>query len=87
MAEPIDALDEARRRKTWSRARPVPGDIEFEDEERYALTIAEGHEAVRLRDQKSAETREFEGPRALYDALGVLADWRERDGQNDTEVS
>lgn len=48
-------------------------------EERYVLAIAEGHKAVRLRDQKTGEIHEFKGPRALYDALGVLANWRERD--------
>lgn len=48
-------------------------------DERYVLSIATGHRAVRLRDQQTGETHEFSGTRALYDALGVLAEWRERD--------
>lgn len=50
-------------------------------DERYELTIAESKD-VRLRDLKTGEIHEFSGPRALFDALGVLAEWRERDELN-----
>jgi hypothetical protein len=45
-------------------------------DERWTLGVAENGD-VRLRDQKTGETRGFGGNRALFDALGVLADWRE----------
>lgn len=48
-------------------------------EERYVLAIEAGHTRVSLRDQRTGESHTFDGPRALYDALGVLADWRDRD--------
>ena len=47
-------------------------------EERWALGIAENGD-IRLRDQKTGEALRFGGPRGLYEALGVLADWREGD--------
>lgn len=47
-------------------------------DERYALTVAENGD-VRLRDQRTGEIHAFIGARSLYDALGVLTDWRERD--------
>lgn len=48
-------------------------------DERYVLSITASHKAVRLRDHQTGEIHEWTGTRALYDALGVLADWRERD--------
>ena len=45
-------------------------------DDRWELEIAENGD-VRLRDLKTGETRRFGGRRALFDALGVLADWRE----------
>ena len=44
-------------------------------DERWTLGIAENGD-IRLRDQNTGETLRFGGPRGLYDALGVLADWR-----------
>lgn len=48
-------------------------------DERYIITITEDHGSVRLRDQRLGETHVFEGPKALWSALGVLAEWRDRD--------
>lgn len=45
-------------------------------DERWTLGIAENGD-IRLRDQNTGETLRFGGPRGLYDALGVLADWRD----------
>ena len=47
-------------------------------DERWTLGVAENGD-VRLRDQKTGLARRFGGPRALFDALGVLADWRQSD--------
>lgn len=47
-------------------------------DERYELMITESKD-VRLWDLKTGEIREFSGTKALFDALGVLAEWRERD--------
>ena len=47
--------------------------------DRYTITIKDGHDGVRLRDNKTGEAHVFTGRKALYDALGVLADWRDRD--------
>lgn len=49
------------------------------DSERYVITISEDHKIVRLEDTATGEIHEFEGLMALYDALGVLAGYRERD--------
>lgn len=46
-------------------------------EERWILSVSESGD-VRLRDQKTAEIHEFRGSRALYDALGALADMRDQ---------
>jgi hypothetical protein len=46
-------------------------------DERYVLTVSTNGD-VRLQDQRTGEIHEFTGARALYDGLGVLADWRER---------
>lgn len=43
------------------------------------ITIVEGHGDARLEDLNTGEIHEFTGSRALFDALGVLADWRDRD--------
>lgn len=45
-------------------------------DERWTLGVAENGD-VRLRDLKTGETWRYGGPRALFDALGKLADWRE----------
>jgi hypothetical protein len=45
-------------------------------DERWTLAITETGD-VRLRDLKTGDSPSFTGCRALYDALGVLADWRE----------
>ncbi len=48
--------------------------------ERYVITIEDDHRTVRLEDKELPSCdRTFTGPRALYDALGLLAEWRERD--------
>lgn len=49
------------------------------ENERYILSVSSDHQRVRLHDQKTGEDHIFTGSRALYDALGQLADWRERD--------
>jgi len=49
------------------------------DNERYVITISEDHKAVTLKDEATGEIHKFEGARALYDALGVLAEYREAD--------
>lgn len=51
-------------------------------EERFVLTVSHGHQKVRIRDQHTGESYEFTGTRALYEALGVLAEWRERDSED-----
>lgn len=45
-------------------------------DERWTLGVAENGD-VRLRDVKTGGALLFAGRRALYDALGVLADWRD----------
>lgn len=48
-------------------------------DEQYRLSIADGHKEVEIRDLKAGESLTFTGPKCLWDALGILADWRERD--------
>lgn len=50
-----------------------------DEAERYVITIGTDHLTVRLEDTETGEIHTFKGPRALHDALGVLAEWRERD--------
>lgn len=61
----------------WEYTKAIPS--EETDVKRYELDISEDHREVSLRDLETGEIHAFEGARALYDALGVLADWRERD--------
>lgn len=51
------------------------------ENERYELVIAKDHATVRLTDRETGEIHEFKGPKALHDALGVLADWRDEDDE------
>lgn len=57
------------------------------DDERYVLTVM-ADKSVRLRDLRESGTRVFgnDQGRALYDALGVLANWRERDADGRPHV-
>lgn len=48
-------------------------------DERYVMVISQDGKTVRLQDEYTDEIDEFHGPRALFDALGVLAEYRERD--------
>ncbi len=45
-------------------------------DERWDMTITEAGN-VRLRDLQTGAAETFSGPRALFDALGLLADWRD----------
>lgn len=47
--------------------------------ERYVITIGADHLTVRLEDTASGEIHISIGPRALYDTLGILAEYRDRD--------
>lgn len=52
------------------------------DDERYVLAVLHDGD-VRLSDQLNTERRRaYRGPKALYDALGDLALWREADAFN-----
>lgn len=54
---------------------------------RYVLEISSDHQNVRLTDRVTGELHyAYTGPRALYDALGVLADWREADRADQTHM-
>lgn len=56
-------------------------------DERYIISISDDHNTVRLRDQKVAFSQAtFIGAKALYDALGILAEWRERDQAHGTDA-
>lgn len=48
-------------------------------DERWIMAFTEAGE-IRLRDLKTGDSPSFTGTRALYDALGVLTDWREGGG-------
>jgi len=49
------------------------------ENERYAIWIMADHQIVRIEDTQTGEMHSFSGARALFDALGVLAEWRDRD--------
>ena len=48
-------------------------------DERYRISITEDHETVEIRDLKTNAIHVFTGHKCLFEALGVLANWRERD--------
>jgi hypothetical protein len=54
-------------------------------EDRYVMTIAGDHAGVRLDDTVTGDVHSFTGSKALYDALGVLAEWRDRDRLRPTQ--
>jgi len=55
-------------------------------DERYVITISEDRKTVTLKDEATGEIHEFKGARALYDALGVLAEYREADEAQGEEI-
>lgn len=53
--------------------------MDSKEGERYVIDISADHESVRLTDRETEEVRTFVGSHALWDVLGILAEWRERD--------
>lgn len=59
--------------------RRVKRIIELDISERYVITVSQSHEYVQLIDTHTNEWHIYDDVKPLYDALGQLANWRERD--------